>query len=512
MGVIIRQSIKGTLVNYIGTAIGMVTLFFVIPKFIKPEEFGLIRTFVAAGVLFVSLAQIGTNSSILRFFPYFKNPEKRDHGFFFWTLIIPFVGFLIYLSLFLIFKNFIADFYREKSEIFTHYLYFVIPLGFFWLYQTVFETNSVVLMRIVVPAFVREVGVRVMVLGAYLLFSFDIISLTGLVVAFCCTYGVAACINLGYLFHLGRISLKPDFKHITKPLRKDFFYYTLFLMGSALTTAFVPNLGMFFISAKLGLAFAGVYAFAGHIVAFIEIPYRSLGAISNPYVSQTVKDKNFSETNRFIKKVSLHQFLIGTAIFFLIWINIDLIFQIIPTNEDYILGKWVVFFLGLNAIIATTFSIGGTTLNYSKYFYYSLILTFFLTASAVFMNVLCIPIWGINGAAIATLFASCVYYLLLLSLVYWKLRVIPCSWKHIQVLAIILSLFLINWLWTHYALTIIMQNPTLWGSIFEALIRTVVLGGTGFFCIYLLKISDEVNNLVRKVCKNLQNPSTICKL
>ena len=501
MGVIIRQSIKGTLVNYIGTAIGMITLFFVIPKFIKPEEFGLIRTFVAAGVLFVSLAQIGTNSSILRFFPYFKNPEKRDHGFFFWTLIIPFVGFLIYVSLFLIFKNFIADFYKEKSEIFINYLYFVIPLGFFWLYQMVFETNSVVLMRIVVPAFVREVGVRIMVLGAYLLFSFDLISLTGLVVAFCCTYGVAACINLGYLFHLGRISLKPDFKHITKPLRKDFLFYTLFLMGSALTTAFVPNLGMFFISAKLGLAFAGVYAFAGHIVAFIEIPYRSLGAISNPHISQAVKENNFPAVNRFIKKVSLHQFLIGSTIFFLIWINIDLIFQIIPTNEDYVLGKWVVFFLGMNAIITTTFTITGATLSFSRYFYYSLILTFILTVSAIFMNVLCIPIWGINGAAIATLLASCTYFLLLLTLVYWKIKVIPISWKHSKVLAIILSLFLFNWLWIQYVTPLIIHNPALWASIFEALLRTTVLGGIGFLCVYFGNISEEVNGLVKKVSK-----------
>jgi len=499
MGVIIRQSIKGTIVNYIGTAIGMVTLFFVIPKFIKPEVFGLMRTLVDAGIIFLSLAQIGTNSSILRFFPYFKNSEKKDHGFFFWTLIIPIVGFIIYFSFFLIFRNFIADYYRVNSELLVNYLYFIIPLGFFMLYQTVFETNSIVLLRIVIPAFVREVGVRIMVLASYLLFSFDMISLTGLVVAFCCTYGIAACINLGYLFYLGRISLKPDFKHITKSLRKNFIYYTLFLMGSALTTAFVPSLGMLIIGAQLGLASAGVYAFARHIVAFIEIPYRSLGAISNPHVSQIVKENNFIETNRFIKKVSLHQFLIGTTIFFLIWINIDVIFQIIPTDEDYILGKWVVFFLGLNAIIATSFTIGGATLNYSKYFYYSLILTFILTASAVLMNVICIPIWGINGAAIATLFASCVYYLLLLALVYWKLRVVPFSRKHIHILAIILSLFLLNWLWTQYATPFIIHNPNLWISIFEAILRTTVLGGIGFLCIYFGNISEEVNGLIKQL-------------
>ena len=463
---------------------------------------GLNRTFIDAGVLFISLAQIGTNSSILRFFPYFKDPQKRDNGFFFWTLLIPVIGFLIYFSLFLIFKNLIASYYIEKSELLVNYLYFILPLGFFMLYQTVFETNSIVLQRIVVPAFVREVGVRLMLLISYILFAYDFLSLTGLILSICCTYGIAACINLGYLFHLGRISLKPNFKHITKPLRKDFLLYTFFLMGSALTTAFVPSLGMFIIGAQLGLAFAAIYGFARHIVALVEIPYRSLGAISNPHVSQSVKDNNFDETNRFIKKVSLHQFLIGTAIFFLIWINIDLIFQIIPNGANLAPGKWVVFFLGINAILLTSLSIGGTTLSFSKYYYYSLVLTLILTTTVILMNVICIPIWGINGAAIATLFASCIYYLLLLALVFWKLKVIPLSGKHFNILIIIMGLFLLNYLWKQYVTPFIIQNPTLWVAFFEALLRTTLLGGIGFLCVYFGNISEEMNKLINKLIIN----------
>ncbi|MDR0207278.1 MAG: oligosaccharide flippase family protein [Bacteroidales bacterium] len=499
MGIIIRQSIKGTIVNYIGTAIGMITYFFIIPKYLTLEEMGLNRTFIDAGILFVSLAQIGTNSSILRFFPYFKDPQKRDNGFFFWTLLIPFIGFLIYFILFLIFKYLIASYFLEKSELLVNYLYFILPLGFFMLYQTVFETNSIVLQRIVLPAFVREVGVRLMLLISYILFAYDFLTLTGLIVSICCTYGIAAGINLGYLFHLGRISLKPNFKHITKPLCKDFLFYTFFLMGSALTTAFVPSIGMFIIGAQLGLAFAAIYGFARHIIALVEIPYRSLGAISNPHVSQTVKDNNFVETNRFIKKVSLHQFLISTAIFFLVWINIDLIFQIVPNGASLAPGKWVVFFLGMNAILLTSLSIGGTTLSFSKYYYYSLVLTLILSTTAVIMNVLCIPVWGINGAAIATLFASCLYYLLLLTLVFWKLKVIPLSWKHINVLTVILGLFLLNYLWIQYATPLIIRTPTLWVAFFEALLRTTLLGGIGFLCVYFGNISEEMNKLINKL-------------
>ncbi|MCL2168232.1 MAG: oligosaccharide flippase family protein [Lentimicrobiaceae bacterium] len=501
MGVIIRQSIKGTIVNYAGALIGMFTLFVIIPKYLTTEEFGLMRTLVDAGVLFVSLAQIGTNSSILRFFPYFKNSANKDNGFFFFTLLIPLIGFILYFTLFLIFKNFITDSYKEKSELFVNYVYFIIPLGFFMLYQTVFETNSVILLRIVIPGFVREVGVRIMVLIAYLLFSFHFISLTGLVVAFCCTYGIAACINLGYLFYLGHISLKPNFKYVTKSLRKDFLYYTFFLMGSAITTAFVPSLGIFFIGAQLGLAFAGIYSFAKHIVAIIEIPYRSLGAISNPHISQSLKENNIIEANRFVKKVSLHQFLIGATLFFVIWTNIDLIFQIIPNGDSYAAGKWVVFFLGLSTLFTTSFTIGGTTLSYSKYYYYSLFLTLILTGAIIVMNVICVPIWGINGAALSTLFSYGIYYVLLLLLIYWKLKIILFSREQLKVLILILVLFVLDYFWRQFItpFVIIHTHNTLMINFTEALARTLVLGGIGFFSVYFWKVSEEVNGLIKKI-------------
>jgi O-antigen/teichoic acid export membrane protein len=500
MGIIIRQSIKGTIVNYIGAAIGMFTTFFILTKYLAPEEVGLMRAFVDAGMLFAGLAQIGTNASILRFFPYFKDSESKNHGIFFWTLLIPLIGFCIYLIAFLIFRNTISDFFGKNSELLVNYLYFIIPLGFFMLYQLVFETNSVVLHRVVVPAFVREIGIRLMVLTSYLLFAFHVISITGLIIAFCCTYGIAACINLGYLIYLKRISIVPNL-HISKSLRKEFFFYTLFLMGAALTTAIIPTLSSFFIAAKLGLAFTGVYAIARHIVAFIEIPYRSLGAISNPHISQTVKEKNFTATNHLIKKVSLHQFLVGTAIFFAIWINIDLVYQIIPNGENYVAGKWVVFILGLLVLLNTSLAVTGVTLNFSKYYYYSLIFTFILTVLAVVLNVVFLPVLGINGAALASLSSYCLYYILLLSLVFWKLKVAPFSWAQLKILVIILVLFTLNYIWKQITTQYVTQHfeLELWINFCESTVRTAVLGGIGFLSVYFWNISEEVNALVKKL-------------
>ena len=67
--------------------------------------------------------------------------------------------------------------FADKSDLFVDYIYLVIPMAFFMMYMTVFETNANLLMRIVVPKFVREVGVRLFTLGDYILYIIGVISL-----------------------------------------------------------------------------------------------------------------------------------------------------------------------------------------------------------------------------------------------------------------------------------------------------------------------------------------------
>ena len=83
MGIVIRQSIKATIVNYVGAFLGFVTTVFVMTRFLKPEEIGLTKVIYEVAALVAGFAQLGTSASAMRFFPYFKNPEKNHNGFFF---------------------------------------------------------------------------------------------------------------------------------------------------------------------------------------------------------------------------------------------------------------------------------------------------------------------------------------------------------------------------------------------------------------------------------------------
>lgn len=501
MGVIIRQSIKGTIANYIGIVVGFVTTFFVLTNYLTTEQVGLTRVLVDAALLFSSLAQLGTSSSTVRYFPYFKDGDK-NHGLFFWTLIIPFVGFLLFLICFFLFKDILIDTFKDNSALFVNYFYFVIPIAFFMLYTSVFEVNATILNRIAVPKFIREVVIRCCLLIGYLLFGFDIISLDGLVIVFCATYAIAALLNLFYLITTGNVSFKPDFKHITKELRRNFLWYTLFMVISSLVTSALPTLSSFFISAQQGLAFAGIYAIANYISALVEVPYRSLSAIVQPHISLAVKENDIPKATQLCQKVALNQFLAGSVIFFIIWINIDLFFQLLPNGDAYAAGKWAFFILAVSKLLNSSFGIGASALGYTNYYYFSLVFTLVLTAFSITLNAYLVPSIGINGGALATLLSYALYYILLLSFVQWKVGTTPFSWGLLKVVVVLVLMYGLNLLCALIASRAIPAGNMI-AQLAEAVVRTGFVCVAGLAAVLGWSVSPEMNQIYANVKRKL---------
>ena len=500
MGVVARQSIKGTIATYIGVAVGIVTTFLIQTKALQPEEIGLIDILIQCSLLFSGLAMLGANSSAIRYYPFFKDEEHRDHGFFGWTLLVPFIGFLAFLLFFFLFKDNVVAFFSKDSSMFADYVDFVIPLAFFSLYIFVFETNSNLLLRIVLPKFVREVGLRVGTLTVYLLYYFKVIDFNGVVVGFCVFYGLATLINVIYLLSLKRVSFKIDWKFITPKLRRDFLLYTLFMLTAALAGNVIPMLSKFFVAGLTGFRLAGVFTIATNIAALVEMPYRSLGAISRPHVSDAMAKEDVAQADTLCKNVALHQFIAGSFVFLLIWANIDFLFDLLPNGDIYRFGKWAVLLLSMGRLIYSTLAVTTTVLSYSKYYYYSLFFTVLLATMSVLLNYWLVPHWDINGGAMAYMLSYLIYFVLLLAFIKWKIGVQPFSGKMMPVLVVVLSLFGLNWVWSSL-LTPWFANlfaKPIFGLLIDAVLKSSLFLFVGMGAIYKLKVSKSVNDLIDK--------------
>ena len=504
MGIVARQSIKGTIATYIGVAVGIVTTFFIQTKALQPEQIGLIDIVLQSAMLFSGLAMLGTNSSAMRYYPFFKDESSRDHGFFGWTLLVPFVGFVAFLLFFFLFKDSVVAFFSKDSSMFGDYVYFVIPMAFFMLYIFVFETNSNLLMRIVLPKFVREVGLRVATLTVYLLYYYKVIDFDGVVIGFCVFYGLATLINVVYLLSLKRVSFRIDWKFITPQLRRDFLLYTLFMFTAALAGNVIPMLSKFFVAGLTGFRLAGVFAIATNIAALVEMPYRSLGAISRPHVSDAMAKQNVSQADSLCKNVALHQFIAGSFVLLLVWANIDFLFDLLPNGDIYRMGKWTVLLLSLGRLIYSTLAVTTTVLSYSKnYYYYSLLFTVLLATMSVLFNYWLVPRWDINGGAFAYTLSYFIYFALLLAFIKWKIGVQPFSGKMLPVLVVVMVLFGLNWVWSLLLtpwISNLFREPVL-GLFIDAALKSVLLLALGLMAVYKLKVSGSVNDLLDKALR-----------
>ena len=434
----------------------------------------------------------------MRYYPFFKDEEHRDHGFFGWTLLVPLIGFSFFLLAFFIFKDSIVSFFSKDSSLFGVYVYFLIPLAFFMLYISVFETNSNLLMRIVLPKFVREVGLRVGILLIYLLYFYKVIGFDGVIVAFCVMYGLATLINIVYLLTLKRVSFKIERKYVSVQLRRDFLFYTLFMITAALAGNMIPMLSKFFVAGKTGFHLAGVFAIATNIAALVEMPYRSLGAISRPNISDAMAKKDVKTADSLCKNVALHQFIAGSFVFLLIWINIDFIFDLLPNGDIYRVGKWAVLILSLGRLVYSTLGVTTIVLSYSKYYYYSLIFTILLACMSIGMNIWLVPKWDINGGAMSSFLSYLVYYILLLSFIRWKIKVQPFSGKMFSVLAVVLVLLALNWGWSALLTPWFagLFAKSIYGLLIDAVLKSLLLLALGMAAIYKMKVSRSVNDLI----------------
>ena len=506
MGIIARQSIKGTIATYIGVIIGFVTTFFILTSYLTAEEVGLTRVLVDAATLFSSLALMGTGSSTLRFYPHFKDDSRNQQGLYFWTLIIPFVGFLLFLIVFFVFKGLIISAFEDNSPLFVNYVYFTLPMAFFMLYMSVFEANATILERVAVPRMIREVFIRVGLLVGYLLFGlWHLIDLDGLVMVFCVTYGMGAVLNLCYLLFSQKISFKPDFGKITPELRRDFLLYTLFLITAALVGSVMPTLSSFFISAKMGLVFTGIYAIANYIATMVEIPSRSLNAIVQPRIAVALRatPPDLPTATRLFQQVSLNQLLASMVILIPIWVNIDLFFDLLPNGAQYAAGKWVVLILAVSKSIGSSFAIGGSALSYTRWYYTGLFFTLLLMVSSIVLNNYLIPICGIEGGAWATLGSNAIYYILLLVYVKWRVGTYPFSWGQFKVLAVGALMVVLNYLMV-FAVGRFISEPSLAFRIGEAVVRTGIVSVVGLLVVYHWNVSADVNELIRKGVRKLK--------
>ena len=442
MGIIQKQSIANAIITYTGIALGFLLTVFLYPHILDPDQYGLTRVLISASLISAQFAHLGVRNAVIKFFPFFSEGKGKRRGLLFWTVIIPLAGFLLFSLLYLFFDDLVISYYSEQSPLFVDYYLWILPITFFILYFEVLNSYLRSLLDSTTGPIVNEILQRVLLIGFLVLYFFDLIRFSHFILLFTIAYGVQPVILAWRIYKMGEFRLIPNFNILRKPVIKGVSNYGLYSLLGGLTTVLVWNVDIMMLGSMSGLADTAIYAIAFYVGSVITVPQRSIERIAAPLVSDFIQNKDWENVLDVYRKTSLNQMLGGIFILGLIWINIDLLFSFLP--GEYAAGKWVVAIVGTGKLIDMSTGVNSSILLNSRHYRVSFYANLFLVFVTIIANYLLIPIYGINGAAIATALSITLYSVIKVAYVRIKMDMQPFTRNSIILFFIGLSAFLIS--------------------------------------------------------------------
>lgn len=488
MGIVQRDSIRITVISYVGAGIGYLNKILLFTNFLTAEQVGLANILISIAAVYSQFSGLGMTGVTIRFFPYFKDKEKQHHGFLFWTSLLSLFGFLLLTLIFVLFKEPIIQFYSEKSPLLVEYSFYVIPLALATVYYNLLEVFLRSLMKTVVFSLINEIVLRLMISASILLFAFKLVSFHEFVMIYVGVNCSATVILLVYMAYLKQLLFKPEWSSTTKRFFKIVLNYGSYAVLGNMSYILMNNIDALMVASMVGMKETGIYTTVFFIATVMLIPYRSLARVASPLVSQFWKNREMKKMEELYKKVTLMNMIAGCFLFLGLWVNIDNIFHFMP--EEYADGKYVFLFLGIGRLFDMATGINGIILVTSRKYRYDLLFTILLIGLMIGLNLAFIPQYGIIGASFATMLAIIVLNTLRILYIWNVFGLQPFDTKGIWILLIGGFTFGVIWF-----------IPPMINVYADMFIRSIVCVILFAVPVIWLKLSSEVNENASKLLK-----------
>jgi O-antigen/teichoic acid export membrane protein len=486
VGVIKRQGIKNTIITYIGILIGAINIIFIQPRLLSLEELGLTRLLYDFSYLVGIAIPLGLPNIIVKYFPFFRDPEKKHNGFAGFILLVFFIGFIISSLCLLIFKPVITGYYIEKSGLFVEYFRFIIPFTFIVSAITVTTAYCQSLFKSTIPSFLNDICLRLGTIVITVMYFNKLISLDTYVYFFIGLYAIELFIIIGYILMVDKISFVPD-----KTLFKQYSKSKMLKFGLLLCLASFSSIGLrkvdalFLGTTSLGLV--AVYTTAIFIASFIEVPLGALERISHTKISDNFAKENFIEIEKIYKDSVKYLLLIGGFLFIGINACTKYVYQIGHLHDAYIQCIDVVYIVGIGALINISTGVNSAIIFYSKHYVLGTVFLVVTLVITVVLNLVLIPVYGIYGAAVASALASFIFNFVKFFFIYQKFKFQPYTAKSLYILFLIIACSVVT-----YFLPEINSSPIV-NLVFKGGFVSLLYIAT----VYQLKLAPELFEMIR---------------
>ncbi len=442
-----RKGIITTSIIYVGFLIGAINnLLLTKQGFFTTEEYGLTKSLIDLGILFSAFAALGSNTLIIKFFPYHnRHTSQKQNDLLSITFFIATIGLIVTCLSAYICKFYIIQKLGTNAPMLVTYFYWAFLITAGVLYYGLLEVYSWFFNHQILTNLLRETILRAYTILVILAKILGFISFDTFMVLYCIQYIVIAVIIFTYLYKKGQINFTFTISKVSKRYKKHMIALVIYGFSFVLVTTLKNGIDSLMLNGLLqdGLRLAGIYTFAQFSSSLIQAPLRSIASLSIPILSNAWREKNIKEIERLYKRSAINLLMASLFIYGIILLNYKDAIQFFGLNKDIEDGFIVFVILGLNMVIDGGTGINGqiigTSTRWRFEFYTNVLLCIIMIPASYILT----KTYGIIGPALGTLFAVIIYNAIRIWFLYNWYNMHPFSVKSIYVIILTIIVFLV---------------------------------------------------------------------
>jgi O-antigen/teichoic acid export membrane protein len=226
---------------------------------------------------------------------------------------------------------------------------------------------------------------------------------------------------------------------------KKFWKKMVWMQGLMFSGVIIGALGQtvdgIFIGGLVNFGAAGIFTLAQYMANLVQIPQRSLQAISVGVLSQAWKDKDLAEVNRIYTRSCINMLLASLFIYGNVVLNASGTIHALALKPSYLAGIDAMIILGLVRIIDAGTGVNGMVILTSAHWRFDFISGLIMIVLILPTNYFLIKQFGIIGSAYAQLISMSVYNYIRFEFIRRKFNMQPFDRKTVLTLLLTVTAF-----------------------------------------------------------------------
>lgn len=483
MGIVASQSLKNIASTYLGFLIGAINTLFLYVNFMSDTYYGMVGFMLSLAFVLMPLMAFGVNNTLVKFYSSFKTRLSLN-SFLTLMLFLPLLVIIpLSISGYLAYEV-IANFLSSKNALIKDYLGHTIFIAIALAYFEVFFAWVKVHLQTVFGNLMKEVFHRAGVMVLLFLLHFKVLTIEQFMIDVVLLYILRMLVMMCYAFSVKLpVLVFKNINGITAILK-----YSLLIIVAASIASVLLDIDKVMLGKYVHIKNVAYYNVAIFIAAVIAVPQRAMHQILLPLSAKYLNEKDMSSLANLYKQSSLNLFIVAGLIFLLIILNINELYTLI--DAEYSVGLYVVLLISFAKLYDAVLGSNNAILFNSDYYRIVLILGVVLVVLMVLLNVVLIPLYGLNGAALATFIAMFLYNTAKLVVVYKVFGITPFSDKTLKICLLILVIGVSGYFWDFN-----------FHAVLNVFLKSILTTAVFSIIVYKFNFSPDINAFIYKTLK-----------